>query len=408
MVTTSAGTPPTPGSTVPGADQVDQAVAELLARLDPKVTPVRDFFEARFDAGLAWVHYPPGAGGLGLDARLQRGVDATLYAAGAPRPDLGRNIIGLGMAAPTLATHGTPEQHRDFLRPLYGGEIWCQLFSEPGSGSDLAGLATRAVRDGDEWVVNGQKVWTTLAHVARWGLLVARTDPDVPKHRGLTYFICDMRAPGVEVRPLRQLTGEAEFNEVYLTDVRLPDRLRLGDVGDGWRVAMTTLTHERVAVGSGSPPRGGGSIANAVRLYAAHGGHEVVRRDDLMRLWVEAEVLRLNQMRASEMRKRGTPGPEGSVSKVAWAELNQKISNYCVNLLGPRGGLLESGYEMRRPDHVSLTTGDPRYLFLRTRANSIEGGTSEVLRNIVAERVLGLPGDPRVDKDLPWRDVPRS
>jgi alkylation response protein AidB-like acyl-CoA dehydrogenase len=400
---------PTAAAAIPGADQVQQAIDELLAAHDPRATDARSFQEARFDAGLAWVHYPPGAGGLGLDARLQRMADSALHAAGAPRPDLGRNIIGLGMAAPTLAAHGTPDQHRDFLRPLYAGEIWCQLFSEPGAGSDLAGLATRAVRDGEEWVVNGQKVWTTLAHMARWGLLVARTDPDVPKHRGLTYYICDMHAPGVEVRPLRQITGEAEFNEVYLTDVRLPDRLRLGDVGDGWRVSMTTLMHERVAVGSGTQmPRGGGAIANAVRLYAERGGGDPVWRDDLMRLWVQAEVLRLNGMRAAEMRKRATPGPEGSVSKVAWAELNQQISNFCVNLLGPEGTLFANRYEMRRPEHVSLTTGDPRYLFLRTRANSIEGGTSEVLRNILAERVLGLPGDPRVDKDLPWRDVPRS
>jgi alkylation response protein AidB-like acyl-CoA dehydrogenase len=406
------------GAAIPGADQVQRAVEELLATHDLKTTDRRTFLEARFDAGLAWVHYPPGAGGLGLDAHLQRMADAALHAAGAPRPDMGRNIIGLGMAAPTLAHHGTPDQHRDFLRPLYAGEIWCQLFSEPGAGSDLAGLATRAVRDGDEWVVNGQKVWTTLAHMARWGLLVARTDPDVPKHRGLTYFICDMQAEGVEVRPLRQITGEAEFNEVYLTDVRLPDRLRLGDVGDGWRVSMTTLMHERVAVGSGSQPvRGSGAIANAVRLYAEHArgsgcprneGDDAIRRDDLMRVWVEAEVLRLTQLRASEMRKRGTPGPEGSVSKLAWAELNQRITNFCVNLMGPDGALFPSGYEMCRPEAVSLTAGDPRHLFLRTRANSIEGGTSEVLRNILAERVLGLPGDPRVDKDLPWRDVPRS
>jgi alkylation response protein AidB-like acyl-CoA dehydrogenase len=408
-VTASPGTSRTTAATVPGADQVQRAAEALLAAHDPKTTDRKAFLEARFDAGLAWVHYPPGAGGLGLDAHLQRVAEAALHAAGAPRPDMGRNIIGLGMAAPTLATHGTPEQHRDFLRPLYAGEIWCQLFSEPGSGSDLAGLATRAVRDGDEWVVNGQKVWTTLAHAARWGLLVARTDPDVPKHRGLTYFICDMCASGVEVRPLRQITGEAEFNEVYLTDVRLPDRLRLGDVGDGWRVSMTTLMHERVAVGSGSrSTRGSGAIANAVRLYAEHGTTDPIRSDHLMRVWVEAEVLRLTQMRASEMRKRGTPGPEGSVSKLAWAELNQRITNFCVNLMGPHGALFPSGYEMRRPEEVSLTAGDPRHLFLRTRANSIEGGTSEVLRNILAERVLGLPGDPRVDKDLPWRDVPRS
>ena len=196
-------------------------------------------------------------------------VDTTLRPAGAPIPFL-RNPIGYGMAAPTVAAHGTDGQKARYLRPLFTGEeIWCQLFSEPGAGSDLAGLSARAVRDGDEWVVNGQKVWTTLAHLARWGMLVARTDPDQPKHKGLTYFVVDMGAPGVEVKPLRQITGEAEFNEVFLSDVRIPDADRLGDVGEGWRVSLTTLMHERVSIGGlvvpgawGPSPRRSGSTSS--------------------------------------------------------------------------------------------------------------------------------------------------
>jgi alkylation response protein AidB-like acyl-CoA dehydrogenase len=393
---------------LPGADEVRRRVASLLAAHAPAATPRRQFLEAQYDAGLAWVHYPEGEGGFGVEASLQALVEAELAKAKAPRPDASRNIIGLGMAAPTIAAHATPEQRRRFLRPLFSGEeIWCQLFSEPGAGSDLAGLATRAVRDGDEWILNGQKVWTTLAHAARWGLLVARTDADVPKHRGLTYFICDMTDPGVEVRPLRQMTGEAEFNEVYLSDARLSDELRLGDVGDGWRVAMTTLMHERVAIGGGRAVRGSGSISTAMRLWKEYGHTDPVRRDQLLQLWVEAEVTRLTNLRAGQLRRKGVPGPEGSVAKLAFAELNQRIYAFCMHLMGA-DGMLYGDYTMRRPEEVSLTAGDPRHLFLRSRANSIEGGTSEVLRNILGERVLGLPGDVRADKDRPWRDVPRS
>ncbi|HZI37714.1 MAG TPA: acyl-CoA dehydrogenase family protein, partial [Acidimicrobiia bacterium] len=319
-----------------------------------------------------------------------------------------RNIIGHGMAAPTIVAHGTPEQRARYLKPLFAGqEIWCQLFSEPGAGSDLAGLSTRAVRDGDEWIVNGQKVWTTLAHIARFGLLVARTDPDVPKHRGLTYFILDMQAEGVDVRPLRQLTGDSEFNEVYMNDVRVPDDLRLGGEGEGWRVSMTTLMNERVAIGGGRAKRGSGAIAQAVDVWKSTGCDDPVRRDHLMKLWVAAEVNRLTNMRAGQLARAGTPGPEGSVGKLAFAELNQAISELCVDLMGAEGQLY-TDYESPRRESVGFFTGDPRYFFLRARANSIEGGTSEVLRNILGERVLGLPGEPRTDKDLPWRDVPRS
>ena len=384
-------------------DRVDQ----LLAEHDPKKAPPATLWGAQFDLGLAWVHFPEGLGGLGLGPKLQERADARLRAAGVPSGAL-RNPIGLGMAAPTILTHGSDDQRRRYLRPMFTcEEIWCQLFSEPGAGSDVASLATRAVRDGDEWVVSGQKVWTTLAHTSRWGLLVARTDPEQPKHRGLTYFVIDMHAPGVDVRPLRQLTGDAEFNEVYMTEVRIPDAERLGDVGDGWRVSLTTLMNERVAIGGNVPPRGAGPISHAVRLWATRSEQDPVMRDRVARLWIEAEVNRLTNLRAQQLRQAGTPGPEGSIGKIAFAELNQRIYDLCVDLLGPAGTLYGS-YEMRRPEEANLGGDDMTRMFLRARANSIEGGTSEILRNVVGERVLGLPPEPRVDKDRPWTEVPRN
>ena len=272
----------------------------------------------------------------------------------------------------------------------------------------MAGLATRAVRDGDEWVVNGQKVWTTLAHTAKWGLLLARTDPEAEKHRGMTYFIVDMEAPGVEVRPLRQMTGEAEFNEVFFTDVRIPDSARLDDVGAGWRVAMTTLMNERVAIGGGVAARNTGPIYEALHIWRRRGGGTAAERDRLMRLWVQADVARLTNIRARERRRAGTPGPEGSVAKLISAELNKDIYELCVDLLGMTGTLYPTHYEMKRPEKAGGIGGDVRQSFLRARANSIEGGTSEIMRNILGERVLGLPGEPRVDKGVPWSQVPHS
>lgn len=234
--------------------ELDARVQALLDEHDPNESDAREFLGAQYDAGLAWVHLPRGFGGLDLPRTAQERVDARLAAAGAPVGGTPKNYIGMGMAAPTIAAFGTDEQKRKFLRPLFTGEqIYCQLFSEPGAGSDLAGVSTRAVRDPDnpqEWIVNGQKVWTSQAQHAHMAILVARTDPAVPKHAGLTYFLCDMTQPGVEIRPLRQITGEAEFNEVFLTDVRVPDANRLGPEGGGWRVATTTLNNERVAIGS--------------------------------------------------------------------------------------------------------------------------------------------------------------
>ena len=235
---------------------------QLLSEFPPASTDPVTFLGAQFDLGLAWIHFDEGFGGLGLARSLQRPVSERLAAAGAPTAG-SRNPIGAGMAAPTIATWGTDEQKKRYLRPLFTGEeVWCQLFSEPGAGSDVAALATSAVPDGDDWVVNGQKVWTTLAHLASFGILVARTDPNLPKHSGLSYFIVDMHAPGVEVRPLRQITGEAEFNEVFFSDARIPNANILGNVGDGWRVSLTTLMNERVSIGGGVGPRGSGAIGD--------------------------------------------------------------------------------------------------------------------------------------------------
>ncbi|RAS34819.1 acyl-CoA dehydrogenase family protein [[Kitasatospora] papulosa] len=395
-------------STAVDAAGIRRLTQQLLADRPPATTDRTDFLEARFDAGLAWVHYPVGLGGLDAPRSLQPVVDAELAAAGAPDNDPRRIGIGLGMAAPTILGYGTEEQKRRFLRPLWtGAEVWCQLFSEPGAGSDLAALGTRAVRDGDDWVVDGQKVWTSSAHLARWAILIARTDPDVPKHRGISYFICDMTDPGVEVRPLRQITGEAEFNEVFLTGVRIPDSRRLGPVGDGWKVAQTTLMNERVSIGGARIPREGGMIGTVAKTWREQPGlrtHDLHQR--LLTLWVEAEVARLTGERLRQQLVAGQPGPEGSGMKLAFARLNQEISGLEVELLGD-DGLLYSDWTMRRPELVDFTGRDAGYRYLRSKGNSIEGGTSEVLLNIVAERVLGLPVEPRNDKDVAWKDLAR-
>ena len=394
------------------ATVVDERLDQLLSELDPRAVDPVEFRGRQFDLGLAWVTFPEGWGGLGVAPGLQRAVDRRLAAAGA-RPPGAREFFGLAMAGPTVVTHGGDELRGRLLRRMFTGEdAWCQLFSEPGAGSDLAGLGARAVRDGDEWVISGQKVWNTLAHLADRGMLVARTDPAAPKHKGLTYFALDMHAPGVEVRPLRQMTGEAEFNEVYLTEVRVPDADRIGDVGDGWRVAMTTLMNERTSIGGGSgpPTRGSGAIAEAVRIWREEPiEHTPAARDRLVRQWIEAEVLRLTNVRAGQMARVGNPGPEGSIAKLMFAEVNQRIYELCVNLLGPLA-LVDYDYTMRRSEHLGLigAPGSSRKMFLRSRANSIEGGTSEIQRNILGERVLGLPGEPRTDKDLPWSEVPRN
>lgn len=390
------------------AADLDARIAALLAQHDPASTDAEAFLGARFDAGLAWVHFPVGHGGLGLSQTWQSRVTSALDAAGAPGPEAGRNGIGLGMAAPTIVAFGTEEQKSRFLRPIFTSEeIWCQLFSEPGAGSDLAAVATRAVRDGDQWIVNGQKVWTSGAHNARFAILVARTNPDVPKHAGLTYFLCDMTDPGVEVRPLRQITGEAEFNEVFLTDVRIPDNHRLGDEGMGWKVANATLNNERVAIGGSAAARESGQIGLvANRWRQAPELHNHSLHDRLMRLWVDAEVARLTGERLRQQLAAGQPGPEGSAMKLAFAGQAQAITGFALELEG-ESGLRFDDWTMKRPETVSFTGRDAGYRYLRAKGNSIEGGTSEILRNVVAERVLGLPPEHRVDKTLPFKDLPK-
>ena len=391
------------------ADQVAKIALEVVAEHDPKQVPLPEFLGACYDAGLAGVHFPEGLGGLGTSRGLQAVADDILQGAGGPVP-LGLNPMGYGMAAPTVREHAqTDEIKKFFLRPLATTEdIWCQLFSEPGAGSDLAGLATSAVLDGDDWVINGQKVWTSLAHKARWGLLLARTDVDTPKHKGLTYFILDMHAPGVETRPLRQMTGQAEFNEVYITDARIPDSHRLGAVGDGWRVAMTPLMNERSALGASGSRRGAGTISEAVQLWASRPDlHTPVLRDRLTTLWLRAEAQRLTSERSRASATAGGPGPEGSIGKMVGAELNQRIYEFCMDLLGSEG-ILYHGYAMHGTHRDGDWRGPIQQRYLRSRANTIEGGTSEVMRNILGERVLGLPGDLRADAGMPWKDVPRG
>ena len=393
--------------------RVDAAIDALLAEHDPKTTDPFEFRGYQYDAGLAWVHFPEGFGGLGERPELQGRIESRLREAGLTPPP--PTVFFRELAGPTIVTHGSDELRRRFLRPMFTGEeSWCQLFSEPGSGSDLAGLSSRAVLDGEEWIVNGQKVWNTMAHLADWGMLVTRTDPNVPKHRGLTYFAVDMKAPGVEVRPLFQITGEAEFNEVYLTDVRIPDAHRIGDVGDGWRVSMTTLMNERTSIGGssgGGRPKGSGAIAEAVRLFKERPVDDLTgaTRDQLMRLWARAEVLRLTNLRAGQNRKAGNPGPEGSIAKLGFAETNKAIYEFCMDLLGAHA-TIGIEYTHSRSEALGLEgpPGSSRKMFLRSRANSIEGGTSEIMRNILGERVLGLPGEPRTDKEQPWIDVPRN
>ncbi|HEX7522406.1 MAG TPA: acyl-CoA dehydrogenase family protein [Acidimicrobiia bacterium] len=367
------------------------------------------------EAGYATPTWPKEYGaGLSLSPVQAKAVNEVLNHYRVPRPF---NIIGIGMGGPTVITWGTEEQKQRLLRPLATNqEIWCQLFSEPGAGSDVAGLSTRAERDGEEWVVNGQKVWTTLAHLAKWGMLVARTNPDVPKHKGLTYFVVDMHEAGVETRPLVQITGDAEFNEVFFNDARIPDSMRVGPEGEGWRVAITTLMNERVSL-SGAGSVGGDAVGGSPidRLVARHRPiADPLARQRIAQAYIEGRLIKLNNQRAGDKRKVGSEaGPEGSITKLMQAEFNQRLQKLAIDLEGVQGiawegaGLRSEGtmgwVPSDRDDVASVARG-----FLRAQANTIEGGTSDVMRNILGERVLGLPKEPDASRELPWKDVPRS
>lgn len=395
------------------AEQLVRSKLDELIQFRSQTDDIKEFWGKQFDLGLAWVQYPEGAGGLGINPKYQLLVTEILREQGISQQNRVANILGIGMGAPTIIEYGTPEQISKYLRPMFTtDEIWCQMFSEPGSGSDLASLSTKAVDDGDGYIVNGQKVWTTLGHLAKWGLLVTRTDPDVPKHRGLSFFIVDMESDGVDVRPLRQITGEAEFNEVYFTDVKIPKENMLGNLGDGWRVSLTVLMNERVAIGGNVRERGTGAPGHLVQLWNDKELNDPVSRDKLIKLWIEQEAIRLTNMRATENREKGTPGPEGSTSKLYEAEINKASYEFGMELLGNDALLFPRGYELTQPElnfeNETFGFTDTQSLFLRSRANSIEGGTSEIMRNIIAERVLGLPSEPKQDKDKAWKDIPRS
>jgi alkylation response protein AidB-like acyl-CoA dehydrogenase len=332
-------------------------------------------------------------------------------------PTFGLNLLGIGLAGPTIIAHGSEEQKARYLPPILSGEeIWCQLFSEPGSGSDLASLGTRAVRDGDEWVVNGQKVWTSIASLSKFGLLLARSDPEVPKHAGLTYLVVEMSSPGVEIRPLRQITGSADFNEVFFSDVRIPDANRIGQVGEGWRYARTTLMNERVALSGLSIDAT--SLTGGLRrdpwetlLVGVKNRSDPVIRQELARIHISQEVKEITAFRSSAARLAGqTPGAEGGVSKVFNAEFNQYRANVAMSAAGMASIAWDAadaadafGWPGGAGDGAAKATA-----FLRTRANTIEGGTSEVLRNQIAERILGLPREVEVDKGTPWAETRRS
>jgi alkylation response protein AidB-like acyl-CoA dehydrogenase len=389
------------------SDDLESRVTAFLRSWPPDHTPDRELRERRFDAGLAFVHFDVGAGGLGMPSSYQPIVDRQFLNAGAADWS-DRNIVGLGMAAPTIHGHGSPEQ-RLLLRPLFvGEEVWCQLFSEPGAGSDLASLATMARPDGPAgYRVSGQKVWTSLAHVASRALLLARTDADAPQHEGLSYFLLDMHSEGIEVRPLRQMTGDSEFNEVFLDNVWVPTTAMLGPEGAGWRIAMTTLMNERAAL-SGAALE---NLALDRRLYTKavlRGSATPIHRDTLMRLWNRERTVVLTNDRFSDARKEGFAGAEDSIGKLAMAELNQSLTELAIDLLGA-GGMLFGSYDVPRSARDSFAGGnDPAVGFLRTRANSIEGGTSEILRNVLGERVLGLPREPRPERGAAWKDLPRG
>jgi alkylation response protein AidB-like acyl-CoA dehydrogenase len=383
----------------------DEVRGWLAENWDPEIT-LAEWWDRLCESGWAVPTWPEQWFGKGLPRDLAGIVNEELRAAGAIGPPSG---LGVLLAGPTILTHGDDAQRERYLRPILNGqEAWCQLFSEPGAGSDLASLQCRAERDGEEWIINGQKVWTSLAHRARWGLLLARTNPDVPKHKGLTYFVIDMHGAGVETRPLRQMTGQAEFNEVYFTDARIPDAHRLGDVGNGWNVAMTTLMNERTALGGSGSRRGAGTISEAVSLWASRPHRQTpVLRDRLTQLWLRSEAQRLTSERSRASAGVGGPGPEGSIGKLVGAELNQQIYQFCMDFLGPEG-ILYHGYDSGSRIGDKDWQGPIQQRFLRSRANTIEGGTSEVMRNILGERILGLPGDLRADAGMPWKEIPRG
>ena len=376
------------------------AVLALRAQLD-SAAMVRDLGRA------GWIapHWDPVHGGLGLTLDEAQEVAVLLDSWEVPRIPRGSGFV---LAAPTILQWSSEETKRRFLPPIATGEErWCQLFSEPGAGSDLASLATSAVRDGDDWIINGQKVWTTLGHLSEFAMLLARTDPTQPKHKGITYFGVDLRSPGVDVRPLVNIAGQVEFNEVFLTDVRIPDQHRISPIGAGWGATLTTLGAERHALSGARKKRkasdeilGGKTIEQVVELARTCGLlHGPLWRQRIITEWTKQRLLQLTAQRSKANAAAGRTGPEGSITKIAKAAANQSLQVLAIDLLGARG----TGWTDDDPEPWSFVEQ-----FLRTRANSIEGGTSEIQHNIVGERVLGLPREPDPFRGLAWNQIPRS
>lgn len=355
----------------------------------------------KYDAGWACLHWPKEYGGRGASPierviwQQEEGVYAKLG---------GIFVIGHGMCGPTVMAYASEEQKRSLLPPLAAGEhVWCQLFSEPVAGSDLAGLRTRAEKQGDEWVINGQKIWTSGAHYSDYGILLVRTDPNVPKHDGLTMFFLDMRSPGIEIRPIKQMNGQSGFNEVYFTDVRIPDNQRLGEVGQGWKVSLTTLMNERLSIGSGMPTGVPELIEFCSELQLEDGPaiENAAVRSKIATWATRASGLRYTSYRSiSALSKGQTPGPENSIGKLVAGTTLQEVAQLALDLQGQMGAMLDtSGGDVMDRFQAML---------MRAPATRIEGGTDEILRNIIAERVLGLPPDPRADRGMPFNKIPTA
>jgi alkylation response protein AidB-like acyl-CoA dehydrogenase len=352
------------------------------------------------DAGYVTPTWPREYGGLGVGAKVGATIGRTLGRYKVPRFT---NPVGVDLAGPAILKWGSEEHKQRFLRPIARHqEIWCQLFSEPGSGSDLAGLATRAARDGDQWQINGQKVWTSLGDLAAFGILLARTDPSVPKHEGITAFLMPMHEPGVTVRPLVQITGDSEFSEVWFDDARVDDSMRIGEVGEGWRVAVSVLSNERQAVaGSGAALPGtvtGRSVAGLIKRHAPIADPSLRQR--MVQAYIEDKLVSYTNQRAAARRRAGQPpGPEASITKLFFSEHTQRLQNLALDLEGPSCQAWPDG------DRWLQNTA---WSFLRVRSKTIAGGTSEIQRNILGERVLGLPKEPELDRTIPWAEVRRS
>ena len=359
----------------------------------------KDFQRKRAEAGLAGLHWPKAYGGREAPPIFQviLAQEETRYLV--PR---GYFEIGLGMCIPTLFAYATEEQRRRYApSALRGDEVWCQLFSEPGAGSDLAGLRTRAVRDGNDWVINGQKIWTSGAHWADWAILVTRSDPKAPKHKGLTFFFLSMKSPGIEIRPIKQMSGAANFNEVFFTDVRIPDSQRLGPVGAGWKVAITTLMNERTVAGSAGPTAEDLlELARHVELEDGPAIKNKAVREKLADWYLKFQGLKFTKFRSMTQLSRGaTPGPEASIGKLVSAPMAQDLAAYALDLYGMSGSIMHADEDMPMKDIFQEAV-------LYSPGMRIAGGTDEVMRNIIAERVLKLPQDARVDKGIPFKDVP--